>query len=380
MPHLRYRISREDTTLIEVKNLVKRYGTNTALKGISFKVERGHIYGFLGPNGAGKSTTMNIITGCLAATEGEVIINGHDIFEESVEAKRSIGYLPEQPPVYPDMTPAEYLTFVAEAKGIEQKDVYEKVNEVMEMTGLVPMQKRLIKNLSKGYRQRVGIAQAILGDPEVIILDEPTVGLDPKQIIEIRQLITSLGQKHTVILSSHILSEISAVCDYIIIISRGRVVASDTLANIRAKLSEDKKLELLVRGDENKIRMTLNEIEGIESYETALDEAENAVRVILQCVKHADIREALFFAFSEMHYPVLSMTDVSATLEDVFLNLTEEASTAEEEEEEAPAPVYKLPEEEREEDEVEERTEDDASEDVSDDDDDDYTPMFGGKE
>ncbi len=382
MPHLRYRISREDTTLIEVKNLVKRYGTNTALKGISFKVERGHIYGFLGPNGAGKSTTMNIITGCLAATEGEVIINGHDIFEESVEAKRSIGYLPEQPPVYPDMTPAEYLLFVAEAKGIEQKDRYEKVNEVMEMTGLIPMKNRLIKNLSKGYRQRVGIAQAILGDPEVIILDEPTVGLDPKQIIDIRRLITELGKKHTVILSSHILQEISAVCDYIIIISRGNVVASDSIANIRAMLAEEKKLELLVRGDENKIRMTLNEIEGIEAYETAYDEAEGAVHITIQCVKHADIREALFFAFSEMHYPVLSMADASATLEDVFLNLTETANTAEEEEEEiASAPVYSVAEgDEDEEDEIDEDSDEDDDDENDDDDDDEYTPMFGGRE
>lgn len=371
--------------MIEVKNLVKRYGTNTALKGISFKVERGHIYGFLGPNGAGKSTTMNIITGCLAATDGEVIINGHDIFEESVEAKRCIGYLPEQPPVYPDMTPSEYLHFVAEAKGIAPKDRLDCVTDVMETTGLTAMKDRLIRNLSKGYRQRVGIAQAILGDPEVIILDEPTVGLDPKQIIEIRQLITELGKKHTVILSSHILTEISAVCDYIIIISRGRVVASDSLENIRAMLAETKKLELLVRGDENRVRMALNEIEGIETYETVYDDEESAVRATIQCVKHADIRESLFFAFSEMHCPILSITDISATLEDVFLSLTEEAAAGEDEDEEKTTASYRESDEEAVpyddlSDDEEADDEEEIEEEAVDEDDDDYTPMFGGKE
>ncbi len=194
--------------MIEVSHLTKRYGGHTAVSNLSFTIEKGQIYGFLGPNGAGKSTTMNIMTGCLAASEGEVRIDGHDIFEEPQQAKRLIGYLPEQPPLYLDRAPREYLTFVGRAKGIKDKALPEQIGRVMEVTQITDVADRLIKHLSKGYRQRVGIAQALLGDPEVVILDEPTVGLDPKQIIEIRSLIQSLGQKHTVILSSHILSKV----------------------------------------------------------------------------------------------------------------------------------------------------------------------------
>src|SRR5699024_344297 len=211
--------------LIEVSHLTKRYGDHTAVSNLSFTIEKGQIYGFLGPNVAGKSTTMNIMTGCLAASEGEVRIDGHDIFEEPQQAKRLIGYLPEQPPLYLDRTPREYLTFVGRAKGIKDKALPEQIGRVMEVTQITDVADRLIKHLSKGYRQRVGIAQALLGDPEVVILDEPTVGLDPKQIIEIRSLIQSLGQKHTVILSSHILSEVQAVCQTILIISKGHLVA-----------------------------------------------------------------------------------------------------------------------------------------------------------
>jgi len=223
--------------LIEVKNLSKNYGPVPAVKDLSFTVKEGAIYGFLGPNGAGKSTTMNMITGCLAPTAGEVTVNGHDIIDEAVEAKKCIGYLPEIPPLYPDMTPFEYLEFVGMAKGLRGEELYDDLEYCMEKTGILDVADRLIKNLSKGYKQRVGIAQAIVGDPGVVILDEPTVGLDPLQIIEIRSLIRELGEEHTVIISSHILQEIEAVCDHVIMISKGRIVADEKLSTLTANES-----------------------------------------------------------------------------------------------------------------------------------------------
>ena len=218
--------------MIEVKNLTKSYGPVTAVNNISFTAEKGHVYGFLGPNGAGKSTTMNMICGCLAPTDGEVLISGYDIIEEAVEAKSHIGYLPEIPPLYPDMTPLEMLEFVGRAKKLRGAELYDEIEAVMEMTGTLDVADRLIKNLSKGYKQRVGIAVAIMGDPDIIILDEPTVGLDPIQIMEIRDLIRDLREDHIVILSSHILQEIAAVCDYVIMISKGKIVKADDLDNI----------------------------------------------------------------------------------------------------------------------------------------------------
>ncbi|MBQ7835950.1 MAG: ABC transporter ATP-binding protein [Clostridia bacterium] len=229
--------------MIEVKNLTKSYGPVVAVNNVSFTAEKGHVYGFLGPNGAGKSTTMNMICGCLAPTEGEVTIGGFDIIEDAVEAKRHIGYLPEIPPLYPDMTPFEMLEFVGRAKKLKGAELYDEIEEVMEMTGTIDVADRLIKNLSKGYKQRVGIAVALMGDPEVIILDEPTVGLDPIQIMEIRDLIRELGKDHTVILSSHILQEIAAVCDYVIMISKGCIVEADTLDNLLGN-AEDKNAAL----------------------------------------------------------------------------------------------------------------------------------------
>mgnify|MGYP000823279205 CR=1 FL=1 len=233
--------------MIEVSNLTKKYGDHIAVDHLSFRVEKGQIYGFLGPNGAGKSTTMNIITGYLAATEGTVTIDGKDVQKDPEEAKRAIGYLPELPPLYVDMTVREYLDFVAELKKVPKKERKQQIDEVMEMTQITDMQQRLIRNLSKGYRQRVGLAQAILGYPEVIILDEPTVGLDPKQIIEIRDLIRKLGENHTVILSSHILSEIRAVCDRVLIIRKGRFVVCDTPEDLEEKLSAGGSLELTAK-------------------------------------------------------------------------------------------------------------------------------------
>ena len=253
--------------MIEVRNLTKKYGDHLAVNDLSFTIEKGKIYGLLGPNGAGKSTTMNIITGCLAATSGTVLIDGHDIFEEPIEAKRHIGYLPEQPPLYTDMTAAEYLDFVARAKGMPYDAALRQEKEVMQLTGIEPVKDRLLKNLSKGYRQRVGIAQAMLGDPDVIILDEPTVGLDPKQIIEIRDLIKKLGSIKTVILSSHILAEISAVCDHVMIISHGRLVADDSIEDLENSVNSANDLSLKVRGSAVDVKRILAGVGGIVSAE-----------------------------------------------------------------------------------------------------------------
>ena len=308
--------------MIEVKNLVKQYGAHRALNGISFTVEKGKIYGLLGPNGAGKSTTMNIITGCLAATSGTATIDGHDIFEEPIEAKKLIGYLPEMPPLYMDMTPAEYLTFVAEAKGLRGFDAIGQVEEVIEVTGLEEYKNKLIKNLSKGYKQRVGIAQAMLGNPEVIILDEPTVGLDPKQILEIRDLIRRLGETKTVILSSHILAEISAVCQHIMIISRGNLVANDTLENLEAIANKSNKLRLAVRGETETVLEKLRSLEGVISAEGDGKDGISSIRLELE--KEGDHRDAIFFAMSESKTPILSMDYEETTLEDIFLAMTDD--------------------------------------------------------
>ncbi len=325
--------------LIEVKNLTKRYGDNLAVNDLSFTVEKGKIYGFLGPNGAGKSTTMNIITGCLAATSGTVSINGHDIFEEPVEAKKCIGYLPELPPLYTDMTPREYLTFVAEAKGIARDERGYQINYAMEKTQITHVADRLIKNLSKGYRQRVGIAQAMLGNPEVIILDEPTVGLDPLQIIEIRDLIRSLAEDHTVILSSHILSEVSAVCNYVMIIAHGRLIASDTIENLSKYLVGSNMLHMTVRGDLGRIRMAINALAPNAKtirYEENPEEKADTYNIDIETARETDLRENAFRTFVDEHCIILKMQTESIGLEDVFLKLTtEEAEEYAEQQEQA---------------------------------------------
>ena len=250
--------------MIEVKNLTKRFGDHLAVDNLSFTVEKGQIYGFLGPNGAGKSTTMNIMTGYLGATSGQVIIDGHDILEEPEEAKACIGFLPELPPLYVDMTVLEYMKFAAELKKLPKEKRWDDIEEAMETAGILDVADRLIKNLSKGYRQRVGLAQALLGMPPIIILDEPTVGLDPKQIIEIRDVIKNLGREHTVILSSHILSEISAVCDHILIISHGKLVASDTPDNLGHLLTGKETLHLKVKGKIADVEAALKTISGVQ--------------------------------------------------------------------------------------------------------------------
>lgn len=309
--------------MIEVRNLVKKYGNHVAVDHLDFTVEKGKIYGFLGPNGAGKSTTMNMITGYIASTEGEILIDGHNILEEPEKAKKCIGYLPELPPLYQDMTVMEYLKFVAELKSIPKAEIEKNISEVMSTTKLDEMKNRLIKNLSKGYKQRVGLAQALLGYPEIIILDEPTVGLDPKQIIEIRDLIKSLGEKHTVILSSHILSEVSAVCDYVLIIDHGRLVASDSPENLSKVMTGANSLELTVKGPEEEIRKVLDVVENIEELIYHESMVENACDFTVKIAGDQDVRENIFFALAEAKYPILKMQSTNMTLEEVFLKLTD---------------------------------------------------------
>jgi ABC-2 type transport system ATP-binding protein len=309
--------------MIEINHLVKKYGDHVAVDDISLTVESGKIYGFLGPNGAGKSTTMNIITGYLGATDGEVKINGHDIFKEPEEAKRCIGYLPEIPPLYDDMTVREYLDFVSDLKQLEKSLRKRYVEEAMETTGITDVAGRMIRNLSKGYRQRVGFAQAILGYPEIIILDEPTVGLDPKQIIEIRELIRRLGEKHTVILSSHILTEISAVCDHVFIISKGKLVASDSTENLLTLMSGAQEIDLTVRAQAEEAQSLLESLSEIERVDLVTrHETETDLRVY--AAKGADVRETVFALLAQNQIPVLEMHTVIKSLEDVFLEITQE--------------------------------------------------------
>lgn len=308
--------------MIEVKDLVKKYGSHLAVDHLSFTLESGKIYGFLGPNGAGKSTTMNIMTGYLGATQGSVLIDGHDILKEPEEAKKHIGYLPELPPLYMDMTVQEYLEFAAELKKLPKEKRESDISEVMKLTRLQDVSDRLIKNLSKGYKQRVGLAQAILGFPEIIILDEPTVGLDPKQIIEIRELIRTLSKKHTVILSSHILAEVREVCDYILIISKGKLVASDTPENLELLRNGASSLELEVKAAPETARAILSTIDDINTMEMHI-ENENLTRVKLETKNGADIREAVFYAFAEEKCPLLEMKTAKASLEDIFMELTQ---------------------------------------------------------
>ncbi len=317
--------------MIEVKDLVKKYGSHLAVDHLSFTLESGKIYGFLGPNGAGKSTTMNIMTGYLGATQGSVLIDGHDILKEPEEAKKHIGYLPELPPLYMDMTVQEYLEFAAELKKLPKEKRESDISEVMKLTRLQDVSDRLIKNLSKGYKQRVGLAQAILGFPEIIILDEPTVGLDPKQIIEIRELIRTLSKKHTVILSSHILSEVSAVCDHVLIIDRGKLVASDTPENLSKVMEGANSLELTVKGKEEEIREAMNLVENIQEMIYHESFVPDACDFTVKISGEQDMRENIFFALADAKCPILKMQPTNMTLEEVFLKLTEDDNEEEKE-------------------------------------------------
>ena len=322
--------------MIEVKDLVKKYDNHLAVDHLTFNVPKGQILGFLGPNGAGKSTTMNIITGYISATEGSVSINGHDIYEEPEEAKKSIGYLPEQPPVYMDMTVKEYLGFVAELKSVSKKEREAQIASALAKTGTEDVAKRMIKHLSKGYRQRVGIAQAIIGNPEVIILDEPTVGLDPVQIIEIRELMKELAKEHTVILSSHILSEISAVCDTVMIINKGRLVVSDTVENLPKHLKAQNSCRVVIKGTEDQVNPLFGEIEAVK--ELSWESDGEFVTVTVTTDSQVDLREDIFFACAKTGLPIYEMSNITRNLEDIFLELTrsEETDGLEEATEELP--------------------------------------------
>ena len=313
--------------MIEISNLVIKYGDHVAVDNLSLTIEPGKIYGLLGPNGAGKSTTMNILTGYIGATSGTVKINGYDILNQPEEAKKCVGYLPELPPLYMDMTVAEYLKFVAELKKIEKKKRKEMINDAMEMTGVSDVSERLIKNLSKGYRQRVGFAQAGLGYPQIIILDEPTVGLDPKQIIEIRELIKKLGENHTVILSSHILTEISAVCDHVFIISKGKLVASDATENLINLMSTEQNIDIIAKCDEAVARQVIENVSDVKEVKFEQPEEDDTVKFVVRAQKGCDIREGLFKAFCDRNITLLEMHSAVKSLEDVFLELTGEGET-----------------------------------------------------
>lgn len=310
--------------MIEVKNLTKRYGDHLALDDISFTVGDGEIVGFLGPNGAGKSTTMNIITGYLSSTEGTVLVDGVDVLEDPIAAKKKIGYLPEIPPLYVDMTVGEYLAFVCDLKHIPAAKKGETVDQVCKLTRLQDVKGRLIRNLSKGYKQRVGLAQALVGNPEVLILDEPTVGLDPKQIIEVRDLIKNLSKKHTIMLSSHILQEVQAVCDKLVIINHGRIVAIDTPEALSHNLVQVSKLEMRIKGQKNDIIKGIKAIEGVKLAEILRIREEGTVDISVETEEDTDVREALFRFCSENGYPILMMKSEEVNLEDIFLQVTGE--------------------------------------------------------
>ena len=312
--------------MISVENLTKYYGDFLAVDNLSFTIDEGHVYGFLGPNGAGKSTTMNIITGCLSATAGKVSVGGHDILEEPEEAKRLIGYLPEQPPLYMNETPLEYLQFVGEAKGIKGQELKQQIGEIIQQVGIEKVKYQLISTLSKGYKQRVGIAQALLGNPKVIILDEPTVGLDPIQIIEIRDLIKSLGETHTVIFSSHILSEVQAICEQVLIISGGRLVAFDTPKNLETMMTETGGIYFSAEASKEEAEAAMQRIEGIGAWRVQENSAEGTVQVQVDAGAE-ELRGTgcrIFNAFAERSLPIFEMYMKRANLEDVFIELTEQ--------------------------------------------------------
>ena len=315
--------------MIEIEHLTKRYGGHTAVSDLSFTVDSGQIYGFLGPNGAGKSTTMNIMTGCLSPTEGAVRIDGHDIFEEPEQAKRLIGYLPEQPPLYMNETPEEYLRFVGEAKGLRGTELERQINEVIRQTGIEGVARRRISTLSKGYKQRVGIAQALLGNPKVIILDEPTVGLDPIQIIEIRDLIKELGQTHTVIFSSHILSEVQTICDQIIMIAKGKLVAFDTPENLEQHLLTPNEVILTTDASANEVQTLLEGISNVT--ELSLEEPDSGLvtaRIKTGLSDVYQLSRAVFSAFAASGNTLLELAVKKANLEDIFLELADNDAAA----------------------------------------------------
>ncbi len=316
---------RKEFNMIEISNLTKMYGNKKALDGISFSVKKGEVLGFLGPNGAGKSTTMNILTGYISSSSGSVKVDGFDILEDPREVKKRIGYLPEFPPLYNDMTAEEYLNFVYDLKKAGKENKKEHIEKIISTVGIDDVRKRRISNLSKGYKQRVGLAQALIGDPEVLILDEPTVGLDPNQIIEIRNVIKELGKERTVILSSHILSEISAVCERVIIINKGRLIAEDTPENLTEKYSERKRLSIVIAGNKEDAENAMNECADISAVKFIVEKTDGSCEFELETKNRidAEFRKELFNLFAEKNMPILSQNEISATLEDIFIKLTQ---------------------------------------------------------
>lgn len=306
--------------MIEINNLVKNYGPKFAVDDISFKVAQGEIVGFLGPNGAGKSTTMNILTGYLSSTSGEAKVGGIDILENPYEAKKLIGFLPEQPPLYMDMKVDEYLNFAYELKRCKLNRE-KHLAEVRQVTKIDDVKSRLIKNLSKGYRQRVGVAQALIGNPPVIIFDEPTVGLDPKQIIEIRNLIRNLGQTHTVVLSTHILSEVQAICDRIIIINEGKIIADEKTENITRVVEDNRRCTVKICGPQREVLSALKNINGVVSAELTGDREVDSYTYLVEAERGVDIRKPVFYAMSERSWPIIGVEAVGMNLEDVFIKI-----------------------------------------------------------
>lgn len=308
--------------MIEIKNLVKNYGDKRALKGISFTVNDDEVLGFLGPNGAGKTTTMNIITGYLSSTSGSVQVNGHDILEEPELAKKDIGYLPEQPPLYLDMTVKEYLDFICDLKKVKKEDRKKQLSSIYSMVKIEDVKDRLIGNLSKGYRQRVGIAQALVGDPSILILDEPTVGLDPNQVLEMRKLVRALAKTHSVIISSHILSEIQAIADRVVIINNGKIAAVDTITDLSRRLSGSTRLLLSFQGPVKEVSAQIRAIPGVTNVTTRNSSDKlHEIEIIISRTS-ADIRASIFFVMSKGGWPIFEFRSLDPSLEEVFLNIT----------------------------------------------------------
>jgi len=309
--------------MIEIDNLVKHYGEQKAVNGISFTVQDDEVLGFLGPNGAGKSTTMNIITGYLSSTSGTVKVNGHDILEEPELAKENIGYLPEQPPLYLDMTVLEYLNFICDLKKVKKSERKEQLAKILAMVKIVDVADRLVGNLSKGYKQRVGIAQALVGNPSILILDEPTVGLDPNQVLEIRKLIRNLAKDHSIIISSHILSEIQNVCDRVVIINKGKVAAIDTISDLSKRLSGTSKLLLSFKGDAKKVGNAVKPLPGVTDFKLRISDNDvHEAEVYIDNGSNYDVRSSIFFAMSKIGCPILEFRSLDPTLEEIFLSIT----------------------------------------------------------
>ncbi|MBQ8954520.1 MAG: ATP-binding cassette domain-containing protein [Clostridia bacterium] len=308
--------------MIEIQNVSKRYGNKLAVDDVSFTIKKGEILGFLGRNGAGKSTTMNIVTGYISASAGHVLLDGYDILENPREFKRRIGYLPELPPLYMDMTVDEYLKFVCAIKDVKKSYVKSHLDDITELIRITDVRGRLIKNLSKGYKQRVGMAQALVGNPEVVIMDEPTVGLDPKQIIEIRKLIKQLGEDHTIVLSSHILHEVADVCERVVIINQGKIVAQDSLDNLTKNISDSSRFRLRIAGPEREVYKIIREIPGTRSVDEMGTKEADSYDFLVEADRNADIRRPLFNQMSKLGYPILMLRPMDIELEDIFLQLT----------------------------------------------------------